>query len=86
MKQWLALHILRWYEALAAHREDLLSEHPFTGERVCPSVAAGALMRAIKFPWFKPAAFMTIDDRAVTFTGLFPSIEEIQAFKPWNKK
>ena len=23
--------------------------------------------------------------RAITFTGTFPSIEEIESFKPWNK-
>jgi len=39
----------------------------------------------IKWPTEKPPAFVTIDDRALTFTGTFPSIEELKAFKPWNK-
>lgn len=38
------------------------------------------------FPTQKPPAFVTIDDRALTFTGVFPSLEEINSFKPWNKK
>lgn len=32
------------------------------------------------------AALVTIDDRAVTFTGEWPSIDALMAFQPWNKK
>lgn len=39
----------------------------------------------LKFPSKKPAAFITIDDRAICFKGQFPSIDEIESFKPWNK-
>jgi hypothetical protein len=39
----------------------------------------------IRWPWFKPPAAVTIDDRALTFTGVWPRITELQAFKPWNK-
>ncbi len=40
---------------------------------------------SIKFPTKKPAAFLTIDDRAVCFEGTFPSLEAIDSFTPWNK-
>jgi hypothetical protein len=40
----------------------------------------------IEFPTEKPPAFLTIDDRAICFTGEFPDPEELRAFKPWNKK
>lgn len=33
----------------------------------------------------KPIAILYIDDRGFCFTGTFPSIEQIQNFKPWNR-
>jgi hypothetical protein len=38
------------------------------------------------FPTEKPSAFLTIDDRAICFTGTFPSIQSLKEFKPWNKQ
>lgn len=40
----------------------------------------------IEWPWFKPSAFIHIDDRAITFSGIWPSPQELKAFKPWNKR
>lgn len=40
----------------------------------------------LKFPIKKPAAFLTIDDRAICFSGTFPTTKEMMSFKPWNKK
>lgn len=40
----------------------------------------------ISWPTEKPSAFITIDDRALTFTGVWPSIESLLDFKPWNKR
>lgn len=31
----------------------------------------------------KPAAFISLDDRAITFTGTWPDVDELRAFKPW---
>lgn len=44
----------------------------------------GRLSR-IEWPTEKPPAMVTLDDRAVTFSGTFPSVESLLAFKPWNK-
>ncbi len=43
------------------------------------------LFDSIKWPTTKPPAFVTIDDRAIQFTGEWPSVETLLAFKPWNK-
>lgn len=45
-----------------------------------------AVARAVEFPTEKPPAMLTIDDRALTFTGRWPSIEELKAFEPWYQR
>jgi hypothetical protein len=40
----------------------------------------------VKFPSHKPPAQITIDDRAITFEGVWPDLEYLKNFKPWNKK
>jgi len=40
----------------------------------------------VSWPERKPSAFITIDDRAITFTGQWPLIADLHAFKPWNKQ
>lgn len=46
----------------------------------------GSGVLQISFPDEKPAALVTIDDRAITFTGEWPSVEWLANFKPWNKR
>ncbi len=38
------------------------------------------------FPIRKLPAFLTIDDRAICFTGEFPSLDAIAEFQPWYKQ
>ena len=47
-----------------------------------------AFMGNIRFPTQKPAAFLTIDDRAVCFEGDWSALDPamLAAFKPWNKR
>ena len=43
------------------------------------------ILEKITFPTRKPAAFLTIDDRAICFNGVFPTSYEMNNFKSWNK-
>jgi hypothetical protein len=47
-----------------------------------------AVLSAISFPTSKPAAFITIDDRALCFTGNWADFypQDLLEFKPWNKR
>ena len=49
-------------------------------------VEADDCYAALKFPRIKPAAMLTIDDRALTFTGTWPTMQELRRFQPWNKR
>lgn len=40
---------------------------------------------ALQWPQEKPPALVTLDDRALTFTGQWPAIDTLKSFKPWNK-
>lgn len=44
------------------------------------------IVQRIGFPWFKPPAMVTLDDRALTFTGTWPALDDLRGFKPWNKR
>ena len=49
---------------------------------------ADDILRAISVPRSKPAASLTIDDRALTFKGNWADFEpkKLLEFKPWNKQ
>lgn len=42
--------------------------------------------KLVEFPRFKPAAFVTLDDRAITFSGTFPELEMLGSFKTWQER
>jgi hypothetical protein len=46
----------------------------------------GPGLEDVRFVTEKPPALVTIDDRAITFTGTWPALDTIKTFKPWNKQ
>jgi len=46
---------------------------------------AGPGIEDVRFTRWKPAAVVTLDDRAVRFDGKFPEPRELAALQPWNK-
>lgn len=77
MKRWLRHHLGEYWKAG--------NTPPSIAEAECWGDAAAVVDR-FSWPWFKPSAVLTIDDRAVCFNGNFPTIPFIRAFQPWNKK
>jgi hypothetical protein len=53
-----------------------------------PMVIADNHVYPIDFVHEKPAAFLTIDDRAIQFDGIWDALDPaaLLHFKPWNKK
>lgn len=97
MKRWLYRHLVEWEWQDAEDRwQELISVPPdwtpFTHGEVdeVHRELARATVKRIQWPWFKPPALITIDDRALTFNGDWSSPEyrpeNIRAFQPWNKR
>lgn len=43
-------------------------------------------LEKVRFTSYKPSALITIDDRALTFNGTWPALNDLKSFKPWNKR
>ncbi len=87
MKAWLRRELIRLDDPMPTWWSDRVMRTAFADpwpEEVAR--AADMVVKEIQWPWFKPPALVTIDDRALTFTGAWPELDTIKAFKPWNKK
>ena len=88
MKRWLLRHLVEAAPSYSATPIWLQREiHAFADP--WPDQARWDMRRIayreVKWPLFKPPAFVTLDDRALTFTGEWPAVAELRGFKPWNK-
>jgi len=72
MQEWL-------YDHLAEHLRPEFEEH-------AEQEASRLMATGIQWPRTKAPALVSLDDRAVTFDGTFPEVDELLAFEPWNKR
>lgn len=70
MKSWLGRQIM-----------DRINEKTIYDHRT-----AHAIVDRIEWPKSKPPAFLTIDDRALTFSGWWPKPEQLLGFKTWQQE
>jgi len=90
MRTWL----LKWYCDYACEYDEtpewwrsIIAETAFADQWTDEvRYAARLIVDKIQFPRAKPPAFYSLDDRCQMFTGQFPEIEKMLAFKPWYKK
>lgn len=45
-----------------------------------------AVVEKLVFPLVKPPFVVGLDDRVLTFSGKWPSVELLKIFQPWNKQ
>lgn len=72
MQGWLMSHMLQ-------HSQEAGGPRNFGTESIAE------VIDSIHWATEKPPAMVTIDDRALTFTGVWPSMDALTSFKPWNK-
>jgi len=70
------------YSARSAEQIGISAMKEWFKKEGCPEETISKL----QFPEKKPTAHIYLDDRAWQFNGEFPTVEEIKAFKPWNKR
>jgi hypothetical protein len=91
MKRWLRAHLIaasgRTYGTTPEWLRRKVAESAFAdpwADEV--RYAVDCIVKAIQWPLHKPPAMLTIDDRALTFTGEWPELADLRAFQPWNKR
>ena len=91
MQRWLRHHLTALapvYELTPAWWLDRIQRTAFAEPTWMDEVdiAVSGVISEIMWPTYKPAALVTIDDRALTFNGDWPTLRELADFQPWNKR
>jgi hypothetical protein len=82
MRRWLMQHMT--VHMLDTGAGDTGNYFTFQDELDDAKARAEEVIDQIRFPWFKPPAHVTIDDRALRFTGAWPSLDVLKRFESWN--
>lgn len=90
MKRWLRYH----YERIAPSWEktppwlrEVIAKTAFADPwKEESQFAIKQLVKQYGFPKYKPPAMITLDDRAMTFSGHWPKFADLLKFQPWYKQ
>lgn len=84
--EWLAEAVQRFevaiYSTRFANAESMIAVREWLHTHGLPV----EVIEALTLSAGKPPAVLYIDDRGHHFTGIFPTLDEIDAFQPWNKQ
>lgn len=77
---------MRWfnvfvYSCRSHHAGGIDAMRAWCQQHFAPDVCLG-----LHWATEKPPAHVTLDDRALTFTGEWPRVEDLRAFTPWNRE
>lgn len=64
--------------------EDALENEPEAWDNFAADYIESFIAK-LNFPDSKPAAFVGLDDRVLTFDGNWPKVDELKNFRPWNR-
>lgn len=76
------------FSSRSAHPEGILAMNKWLLEWAIKEFGESSAdwVSKVEWPTEKPSAFIGLDDRVLTFTGQWPSINELKTFKPWYKR
>lgn len=80
-RDWEGLEVVK--EWMLLHMEEYVNDRSERGKKVAYITD---IMDKINYDNQKPLAHVIIDDRAMTFTGAWPTIEKIMKFKTWSEQ
>lgn len=72
------------YSSRSGQKDGINAMQRYLIERV--ELPVGVVLDRIGWPDEKPPAMVTLDDRALTFDGTWPTIAALKTFQPWNKR
>lgn len=81
MKHWLAWH---WLQQIIIPDIDPMDAEPDMETSAWGMHLAEQELKFISWPWFKPAAHVTLDARSLTFDGTWPKLSTLRDFRPWH--
>lgn len=91
MRRYLLRHVARHFLGYCPNASAARACTCWTGcdwEECARLAAEQVVYHDLKWPWLKPPAHLTIDDRAVTFDGDWSKLtpDAVRKFRPWNKR
>lgn len=84
MHSWIWRHLNEEMWSWAANQGLLAHNFTHMDDEEEVRIMTNERMRGIFFPRVKPHALIYLDDRAIRFAGVWPTLKDIQTARPWK--